>query len=67
MLVHILYEVVGAAMLAAALFMLWLAKPVEGRPAPFLRKKGRYEAGYALIVLFTLTGGLGALLLGFTS
>ena len=67
MLMHLFFEIVGAALVAAAVGMLWIAKPVDGGPAFFLRKKGRYEVGYALITLFTLTGGLGALLLGFTT
>lgn len=67
MLMHLFFEIVGAALVAAAIAMLWIAKPVDGGPALFLRKKGRYEVGYTLITLFTLTGGLGALLLGFTT
>ena len=67
MMMHLFFELVGAALLAAAVAMLWIAKPVDGGPALFLRRKSRYEVGYALIALFTLTGGLGALLLGFTT
>lgn len=66
MLQHILFEVVGAALLAVAVVLFWTARPVEGRPAPFLRKE-RYEVGYALLILFSLTGGLGCMLLGFTT
>lgn len=67
MLQHILFEVVGAAMVALGLAMIWFARPVEGGPAKFLRAKERYEVGYVLITVFILTGGLGAMLLGFTT
>lgn len=66
MLQHILFEVVGAALLAVAAFMFFAARPVDGRPALFLRKE-RYEVGYTLLLLFSLTGGLGCMLLGFTT
>jgi hypothetical protein len=67
MLQHILFEVVGAGMVALGLTMLWIARPVEGGPARFLRAKQRYEVGYALISLFVLTGGFASMVLGFTT
>ena len=67
MLQHILYELVGLAMFTASMAMLWIARPVEGGPALFLRAKERYEIGFALMILFLLAGGFGCLLLGFTT
>jgi hypothetical protein len=67
MLQHILYEIVGAGLVALGVLMVWLARPVEGRPAHFLRAKERYEVGYALATVFTVTGGLASMLLGFTT
>lgn len=67
MLQHLLYEIVGAALLAIAFGMFWAARPVDGRESPMFRGKGRYEVGYALLILFSLTGGLGSMLLGFTT
>jgi hypothetical protein len=67
MLQHILYEVIGAALVALGVAMIWFARPVEGRPAQFLRAKERYEVGYVLITVFIMTGGLAAMLLGFTT
>lgn len=64
---HLLYEFAGLAMLAASVGMLWVARPVDGGPALFLRAKQRYEIGYGLIALFLMTGGLGCILLGFTT
>lgn len=67
MLQHILFEIVGAALLAVATFMFLAARPVDGRPALFLRKRESFEVGYTLLILFCLTGGLGSMLLGFTT
>jgi len=67
MLQHLLFEVVGAALLAVALAMFWAARPVDGKASPMFRGKERYEVGYALLILFALTGGLGSMLLGFTT
>lgn len=67
MLQHLLFEVVGAALLALAFGMFWAARPVEGRASPMFRGRERYEVGYALLVLFATTGGLGSMLLGFTT
>jgi hypothetical protein len=67
MLQHIAFEVLGAALLVLACGMLWFARPVDDQLARFLRKRESIEIAYALIVLFALTGGLGSMLLGFTT
>lgn len=67
MLQHLLFEIVGLALVAVAVVMYLAARPVDGKASPMFRGRETWEIAYALILLFTLTGGLGSMLLGFTT
>lgn len=61
------FEIGGAALVLIAVAMMWIARPVDGKPALFLRRRESIEVGYALLILFTLASGMGGILLGLTT
>ena len=57
-------EFIGIICLGLAIALLWLARPLNGAKASFL--KGAAEIPYALLIVFLLAGGVGGMILGVT-
>ncbi len=58
-------ELAGLLCLVIALALLWIARPVDGKPAAIVR--GRREVPYALVVVALLALGAAGVIYGFTA
>ncbi|GLK78322.1 hypothetical protein [Methylopila turkensis] len=67
MLQHLMYEIVGVALFAAAILLIVIARREGGRTAGVLRDKSNLATIYSLGVTFLLAGGVAGIILGFST